>query len=214
MDCRRLRRRTVVGRSYVDAFLRRLRPQTAGGLWLEHVRVIAGVRVNATGKRFAGGPSKGGWSTATDPSHFDYWYAYFHVSKFFIFSLVESITTYFVAFILIALRSSLGGFATLMVSIVSWFDAHRTKGHRHVANRLFRRRAVRAICDDGIGSLWLALHGLVFSLILIVGLPLVSLVRHRPEDYGEVPDGIRTKTGDMNDDTELSPWPAGQIRSA
>ena len=46
---------------------------------------------------------------------------------FFVFSQVNSITTYFVAFILIALGSSLGGFATLMVSIVSWFDLHRAK---------------------------------------------------------------------------------------
>jgi MFS family permease len=28
-------------------------------------------------------------------------------------------------------------------------------------------------------------------LILVLGIPLVSLVRHRPEDYGEVPDGVR-----------------------
>merc|ERR1712185_806064 len=39
---------------------------------------------------------------------------------FFVFSQVQSITSYFVAFILIALGSSLGGFATLMVAIVSW----------------------------------------------------------------------------------------------
>ena len=38
---------------------------------------------------------------------------------FFVFSQVNSITTYFVAFILIALGSSLGGFATLMVSLVN-----------------------------------------------------------------------------------------------
>ncbi|GIS19690.1 MAG: hypothetical protein CM15mP120_16060 [Pseudomonadota bacterium] len=46
---------------------------------------------------------------------------------FFVFSIVQSITSYFIAFILIALGSSLGGFATLMVAIVSWFDQHRAK---------------------------------------------------------------------------------------
>ena len=46
---------------------------------------------------------------------------------FFLFATVDSLDTYFVAFILIALGSSLGGWATLMVSIVNWFDRHRSK---------------------------------------------------------------------------------------
>ena len=48
---------------------------------------------------------------------------------FFVFSQVQSIASYFVAFILIALGSSLGGFATLMVAIVSWFDQHLSLIH-------------------------------------------------------------------------------------
>ena len=123
---------------------------------------------------------------------------------FFIFSLVESITTYFVAFILIALGSSLGGFATLMVSIVSWFDAHRAKA---VAMSQIGF-SVGGLCVpfvmmglEAFGWRSMALYS--GFLILIAGIPLVSLVRHRPEDYGEVPDGIRTKTDNMDDDTEL-----------
>ena len=46
---------------------------------------------------------------------------------FLYFGFVNSIPSYFVAFVLIALGSSLGGFATLMVSIVSWFEKHRAK---------------------------------------------------------------------------------------
>ena len=121
---------------------------------------------------------------------------------FFIFSLVESITTYFVAFILIALGSSLGGFATLMVSIVSWFDAHRAKA---IAMSQIGF-SVGGLCVpfvmmglEAFGWRSMALYS--GFLILIVGIPLVSLVRHRPEDYGEVPDGIRTKTGDMDNAT-------------
>ena len=46
---------------------------------------------------------------------------------FFLFSQVNTIPVYFLAFILIALGSSLGGWATLMVPIVHWFDQHRAK---------------------------------------------------------------------------------------
>ncbi|MDG1703355.1 MAG: MFS transporter [Pseudomonadales bacterium] len=111
---------------------------------------------------------------------------------FFVFSLVESITTYFVAFILIALGSSLGGFATLMVSIVSWFDAHRAKA---IAMSQIGFSA-GGLCVpfvmmglEAFGWRSMALYSGI--LILVLGIPLVSLVRHRPEDYGEVPDGVR-----------------------
>ena len=121
---------------------------------------------------------------------------------FFIFSLVESITTYFVAFILIALGSSLGGFATLMVSIVSWFDAHRAKA---VAMSQIGFSA-GGLCVpfvmmglEAFGWRSMALYSGV--LILLVGLPLVSLVRHRPEDYGEVPDGLRLRSSASNPDS-------------
>ena len=46
---------------------------------------------------------------------------------FFMFAVVDSIPSFFLAFILIALGSSLGGWATLMVAIVTWFDKHRAK---------------------------------------------------------------------------------------
>jgi hypothetical protein len=35
--------------------------------------------------------------------------------------------TFYLTFALIALGSSLGGFATLMVSLVNWFSRHRAK---------------------------------------------------------------------------------------
>ena len=111
---------------------------------------------------------------------------------FFAFSLVESITTYFVAFILIALGSSLGGFATLMVSIVSWFDAHRAKAVAMSQIGFSAGGLCVPFVMMGLEAFgWRSMALYSGFLILLVGLPLVSLVRHRPEDYGEVPDGLR-----------------------
>ncbi len=110
---------------------------------------------------------------------------------FFVFSQVNSITTYFVAFVLIALGSSLGGFATLMVSLVHWFDKHRAK----------------AVAWSQIGfslgglSVPLVVIGLEYygwrtmaivsgCMVLFIAGPLVQLVRHRPEEIGEHPDGV------------------------
>ena len=46
---------------------------------------------------------------------------------FILFSRLDSILTFYLTFAMIAVGSSLGGFATLMVSIVNWFDQHRAK---------------------------------------------------------------------------------------
>jgi len=109
---------------------------------------------------------------------------------FMLFSRVDSLLTFYLCFVLIALGSSLGGFATLMVSIVSWFNRHRAKA------------VATSQLGFSIGGLSVPLVILLLStygwrttallsgvLVLVVGLPLVQLIRHRPEDHGELPDG-------------------------
>ena len=44
---------------------------------------------------------------------------------FMAFSQVTNLWTFYAAFAVIAVGSSLGGFATVMVAIVNWFDQHR-----------------------------------------------------------------------------------------
>lgn len=110
---------------------------------------------------------------------------------FMLFSRIDSLTTFYLCFVLIALGSSLGGFATLMVSLVNWFDRNRAKA------------VAFSQLGFSIGGLSVPLLVLAMEawgwratafgsgvLILLIGLPLVRLVHHRPEDIGEVPDGI------------------------
>ena len=121
---------------------------------------------------------------------------------FFVFSQVNSITTYFVAFFLIALGSSLGGFATLMVSIVSWFDLHRSKAIAWSQLGFSFGGLCVPFAMMGLEAFgWrdMALYSGI--MVLVVGLPLVSLVRHRPEDYGEIPDGISIENNATNEES-------------
>lgn len=109
---------------------------------------------------------------------------------FVLFSQVDSLLTFYLSFALIALGSSLGGFATLMVSLVNWFQRHRAK----------------AVAVSQIGY---ALGGFSVPLVIllleaygwrttalvsgvaviVLGLPLVQVVRHRPAEVGSLPDG-------------------------
>lgn len=106
------------------------------------------------------------------------------------FSSINSLLGFYLSFALIAVGSSLGGFATVMVSIVNWFQQHRSKAIA-VSQIGYSLGGVAVpllvICLEAIGWRMTAFYsGLV---VLLVGLPLAQLVRHRPADYGQIADG-------------------------
>ena len=110
---------------------------------------------------------------------------------FLYFGFVNSIPSYFIAFVLIALGSSLGGFATLMVSIVSWFEKHRAKAIAWSQLGFSLGGLCVPLVALGLETLgWRSMAFLSGGAILIIGLPLVSLIRHNPTEYGEKPDGL------------------------
>ena len=112
---------------------------------------------------------------------------------FIALSQIDSLFGYYAAFLLLGIGLRLSGFFPLSVAIVNWFE----------------RRRARAMSTMGLG---MAVGGLLvpavaFSLenfgwresafgsgvlMIVLGLPLVQVIRHRPEDYGEVLDGWRT----------------------
>jgi MFS family permease len=111
---------------------------------------------------------------------------------FMLFSQVDSVLTFYLTFALMAVGSSLGGFATVMVAVVSWFRRHRSKA--------------AAISSLGFSLGGLCVPIVVFALeswgwrvtafvsgvlVILLGVPLSLVIRHRPEPYGEVVDGIR-----------------------
>jgi MFS family permease len=112
---------------------------------------------------------------------------------FIMFSQVNDLLTFYLTFGLIALGASLGGFATVMVAIVNWFSRHRSKA---VALSLMGYSVggmsvpIVILCLESFG--WRTTAMLSGLLVLIVGLPLAQLVRHKPETTGDAPDGMVT----------------------
>ena len=109
---------------------------------------------------------------------------------FMAFSQITTLLEFYLTFALIAVGSSLGGFATVMVSIVNWFSRHRAKAVAlsQVGYSLGGLAVpVVIICLEAFGWRTTAFYSGV--LVIVVGFPLVFLVRHRPQDYGELVDG-------------------------
>jgi sugar phosphate permease len=109
---------------------------------------------------------------------------------FMLFSQIGSPPAFFVAFFMMALGSSLGGFLPIGVAIVTWFRRRRAlalgiSATGMAVGGLLTPLVVIALTR--LGWRWTAFLSGV--LVLAVGLPLAQLVRHRPEAYGLQPDG-------------------------
>lgn len=109
---------------------------------------------------------------------------------FMLFSQVQTLLAFYLTFALIALGSSLGGFATVMVAIVHWFNRHRAKAISvsQVGYSLGGLCVPIVILSlEAFGWRNTAFYSGI--IVIVVGLPLTLLVRHRPRDYGEEMDG-------------------------
>ncbi|MEK7778031.1 MAG: MFS transporter, partial [Chloroflexota bacterium] len=109
---------------------------------------------------------------------------------FLLLSRVQSLVTFFGAFLVISAGSSLCGFLPLSVAVLNWF---------------VRQRSLAlgvAMAGAGLGGVIVPMvawgvtnHGwrsvaLVSGLVIwLVGFPMALLVRHKPEQYGYLPDG-------------------------
>jgi len=123
---------------------------------------------------------------------------------FILFSQIDSLLSFYLTFALIALGSSLGGFATLMVSIVNWFSRHRSKA---IAASQFGFSIgglsvpLVILAMEAFG--WRATAVASGILVLVIGLPLVQVVRHRPEAHGERADGHVANETDVTSEVAL-----------
>ncbi|MFU8816739.1 MAG: MFS transporter [Pseudomonadales bacterium] len=124
---------------------------------------------------------------------------------FVLFSQVNSLLTFYLSFALIALGSSLGGFATLMVSLVNWFSRYR-------ATAVSISQVGYALGGFSVPLVILLLEAFGWRttalisgvLVVLVGMPLVQVVRHRPGEIGLLPDGAVPKPREAHEPHPLN----------
>ena len=109
---------------------------------------------------------------------------------FVAFSRMDSLTTFYLTFLLMAVGAALAGFLTVTTAVVNWFSRKRTLAVGialiGVAGGGLATPGL-ALLMDGIG--WRGTALISAAIVLVVGLPAAQLVRHRPEPYGLRPDG-------------------------
>lgn len=111
---------------------------------------------------------------------------------FIYLSRIDSLLTFYIAFGLMALGSSLGGFMPLATTVTNWFARKRAMSLGIMmtgmsVGALTVPIVVWSLSEFGWRTTSLA-SGII---ILVVGLPLTQVMRHSPEQYGLLPDGAQ-----------------------
>lgn len=109
---------------------------------------------------------------------------------FILFSRIDSLPGFYAAFLLMSVGASLTGVLPYSVAIVNWFNRRRGRAISTmqmggaIGGLLI---GVVAFSLESVGWRVTALGSGI--LVIVVGLPLTQMVRHRPEDYGLEVDG-------------------------
>lgn len=110
--------------------------------------------------------------------------------SFIAFSQIHSLLMFYVVFVLMATGQSLGSMLSLSVSLVSWFRRRRGLALGLVGTGMATGGLLQPIVVAGLeGWGWRTMAFVSGVIILGVGLPLASLVRHTPAEMGLRPDG-------------------------
>ena len=113
-------------------------------------------------------------------------------SGFILLSQVDSLAGFYGAFVVLALGSGLCGFFPLSVSLINWFERKRARALSTMAlGFALGGLAVPVVAWSLQTFGWRATALASGALIMIAGLPLAVVIRRRPEDHGEVVDGVR-----------------------
>ena len=109
---------------------------------------------------------------------------------FLLLSQIQELWHFYVAFGMIALGSSLGGFLTIHTTIAQWFIRKRSRA-MSFSSMGFSVGAIAAplVAWSLVTIGWRETAVISGVIILVVGLAGAQLFRGRPEDYGMVPDG-------------------------
>ena len=114
---------------------------------------------------------------------------------FLIFAGVRNLWMFYLAFIVMALGQGLGSWLPLMTTINNWFSRRRATamGWANVGSRVGALLLVPAIAwaiDPEQTRLGWQLTALILGVFtLVIAFPLTRLIRNRPQEYGQLPDG-------------------------
>ena len=109
---------------------------------------------------------------------------------FIAFSFIDSLLWFYVVFVIMATGQSFGSMMSLSVSLVTFFRRRRGLALGIVGTGMATGGLLQPLVVAGLEAWgWRQMAFVSGIIILVVGLPLAALVRHRPQELGLLPDG-------------------------
>ncbi len=127
---------------------------------------------------------------------------------FMALSQINSILGYYAVYVVIAIGFRLGVFFPLSVAVVNWFERWRARALSTMSLGMAVGGLLVPLVAAALETFgWRPTAFVSGLLLIIIGLPLAQVIRHRPEDYGETIDGIREdphpETGTKDTETAI-----------
>jgi MFS family permease len=120
--------------------------------------------------------------------------------SYILFSFVDSLLEFYLIFPLMALGASMAGFLPVVTAITNWFSRRRGFAIGISSAGVNFGGILVAVVALAITMLGWRSAALVLGLIIwAVGFPVASMMRHRPQQYGYLPDG------DQPEESQLTP---------
>ena len=136
------------------------------------------------------GPLQGYWVDRYGPMRIIWIGSLLTGVGFLMMAAMQNIVHFYIAFLIVAIGGSLGGFLTLNTSVANWFIRKRAQAMGIAQTGLGFGGVIAlgiAWLLDSAGWRWTFI---VAGIVLIcVGVPISRLFVHRPEDRGQLPDG-------------------------
>jgi sugar phosphate permease len=137
------------------------------------------------------GPVLGWVMDRVGPQKMIRWGMVLFAAGLLLLSQVDSVATFYVSALLMAVGASLGGYFPLSVALVQWFEKFRARALSIMSLGLAMGGLVVPLMAWSIQQWgWRATAAGSGVLVLLTGLPMANIIRRRPEDHGEHVDGI------------------------
>ena len=117
---------------------------------------------------------------------------------YILMSRVNSLAAFFIVYIFaITLGNSLGMSTPMAASVANWFNRKRGLAF----GIMWSGVGLGGLFVPVVGWLIVAYNWRIASIvigvfIIVMGIPIAALMRHRPEPYGYMPDGVEPETDD------------------
>ena len=106
-------------------------------------------------------------------------------------SQCNELTTFYGAFLVIALGTSLCGFFPINVALINWFERWRARALSSLSIGLALGGITVPIVAASLQAYgWRATAFASGLIAIVIGLPLAMVIKRRPEDHGETVDGL------------------------